>query len=363
MSDDPCTIGIMHPAFAVSKIQLLNWIDETFGVSYAKVEACASGAIYCQICDAIYGKVPMSKVKWDAKSDYEFIQNWRFVQASFKKEGVSKGIPIEKLVKAKFQDNLEFLQWMKHFYNCKYDGHDYDAKARRDKGKGTGGLKKGGTSKGTSSSSARPKPARKTTTKAKPSGGGGASEAQKASIADLKEQIASLQKMAEGMEKERDFYYGKLREVEIFCQEDAEGEGDEVKEEDSPEAILEWLNTKLSAHDGLTAADFTEAFKDPRVVCGLVEALKAGSFEMDSVNDESVEQAFNIAESSFSISATMSSSDLLSNPVEEDVLKYVTAFRTWDKSTAKSQKEAILAILYQDNSGEGDEEGGDDEIL
>ena len=45
----------------------------------------------------------------------------------------------------------------------------------------------------------------------------------------------------------------------------------------------EWLNTKLSAHDGLTAADFTEAFKDPRVVCGLVEALKAGSFEMDSV--------------------------------------------------------------------------------
>jgi RP/EB family microtubule-associated protein len=34
-------------------------------------------------------------------------------------------------VKAKYQDNLEFLQWMKRFFDIKYNGADYDAVNRR----------------------------------------------------------------------------------------------------------------------------------------------------------------------------------------------------------------------------------------
>jgi hypothetical protein len=37
-------------------------------------------------------------------------------------------------VKAKLQDNLEFAQWMKRFFdlNCKEKGKDYDAESRRN---------------------------------------------------------------------------------------------------------------------------------------------------------------------------------------------------------------------------------------
>lgn len=37
-----------------------------------------------------------------------------------------KIIPVEKLVKARFQDNLDFIQWFKRFFDANYDGKDYD---------------------------------------------------------------------------------------------------------------------------------------------------------------------------------------------------------------------------------------------
>lgn len=38
-----------------------------------------------------------------------------------------KIVPVEKLIKAKFQDNFEFLQWFKKFFDANYDGHEYNA--------------------------------------------------------------------------------------------------------------------------------------------------------------------------------------------------------------------------------------------
>jgi len=50
------------------------------------VEQCATGAVYCQIIDAIYpGTVQMSKVNWQAKVDYEFTYNYKVLQAAFQK--------------------------------------------------------------------------------------------------------------------------------------------------------------------------------------------------------------------------------------------------------------------------------------
>jgi hypothetical protein len=48
-----------------------------------------------------------------------------------------KHIEVDKLVRAKYQDNLEFMQWFKRFYelNSSFD-NDYDAQAVRAKGKG-----------------------------------------------------------------------------------------------------------------------------------------------------------------------------------------------------------------------------------
>ena len=36
---------------------------------------------------------------------------------------------MDKLVKGRFQDNFEFLQWFKKFFDANYDGHDYDPNA------------------------------------------------------------------------------------------------------------------------------------------------------------------------------------------------------------------------------------------
>lgn len=38
-------------------------------------------------------------------------------------------------------------------------------------------------------------------------------------IADLKKQVSELKLAVDGLEKERDFYFGKLRQVEILVQE------------------------------------------------------------------------------------------------------------------------------------------------
>lgn len=36
------------------------------------------------------------------------------------------------MIKGRFQDNFEFLQWFKKFFDANYDGRDYDAHAARE---------------------------------------------------------------------------------------------------------------------------------------------------------------------------------------------------------------------------------------
>lgn len=37
-------------------------------------------------------------------------------------------IPVDRLVKGRFQDNFEFVQWFKKFFDANYDGQPYDAR-------------------------------------------------------------------------------------------------------------------------------------------------------------------------------------------------------------------------------------------
>jgi len=49
-------------------------------------------------------------------------------------------VPIDKLVKGRFQDNFEFLQWFKKFFDANYRGTEYDAlSARGGESMGNGG--------------------------------------------------------------------------------------------------------------------------------------------------------------------------------------------------------------------------------
>ena len=68
-----------------------------------KVEQCATGALYCQIIDACYpGTVTMNKVKWNAKHDYEYVENYKVLQQAFLKNDIKRYIDVDKLIKAKY---------------------------------------------------------------------------------------------------------------------------------------------------------------------------------------------------------------------------------------------------------------------
>ena len=40
-------------------------------------------------------------------------------------------VPVDKLIKGRFQDNFEFLQWFKKLFDANFDGKDYDPVAVR----------------------------------------------------------------------------------------------------------------------------------------------------------------------------------------------------------------------------------------
>merc|ERR1719461_1924751 len=116
-------------------MELLGWVNNLLQTNLTKVEQCANGAVYCQIIDACYpSSVAMKKVNWMAKSDHEFIPNYKVLQAAFDRNGIERNIDVDKLIRAKYQDNLEFLQWMKCFWDregISGGSADYDAVGRR----------------------------------------------------------------------------------------------------------------------------------------------------------------------------------------------------------------------------------------
>ena len=69
---------MMHEGYFVGRKELINWIRQYFDPGFSKVEDLASGVVYCQIIDSVYpGTVPMSKVKMGAKTEVDFIHNFK----------------------------------------------------------------------------------------------------------------------------------------------------------------------------------------------------------------------------------------------------------------------------------------------
>merc|ERR1712083_520900 len=78
--------------------------------------------------------VQLKKVKFKTKLEHEYIQNFKVLQAAFKRMTVDKIVPVDKLIKGRFQDNFEFLQWFKKFFDANYSGEEYDPVAARGGG-------------------------------------------------------------------------------------------------------------------------------------------------------------------------------------------------------------------------------------
>ena len=127
--------GMMDGAYFVSRTELLEWLNTVLSLSYSKVEQCCSGLAHLQLLDAMFpGKVSLQKANFEAKLEHEYIINFKVLQGAFTSNGIKKVIEIERLVKGKYQDNLEFLQWMKRFCDARMPKGpvNYDAVAVRE---------------------------------------------------------------------------------------------------------------------------------------------------------------------------------------------------------------------------------------
>ncbi|XP_019769783.1 microtubule-associated protein RP/EB family member 1 isoform X4 [Dendroctonus ponderosae] len=209
----------------LSRHDMLAWVNECLQSDYRKIEELCTGAAYCQFMDMLFhGSVQLKRVKFRTNLEHEYIQNFKILQAAFKKMGVDKIIPVDKLIKGRFQDNFEFLQWFKKFFDANYDGRDYDAlDTRSGIGLGSGSSHSNGHHKTAPPPRHVPKAtAPRTVPASKPAANRNAGDSS-GQLEDLKSQLEGYKGSIDGLEKERDFYFGKLRDIEVMCQE-AEGD-------------------------------------------------------------------------------------------------------------------------------------------
>ncbi|KFV70819.1 Microtubule-associated protein RP/EB family member 3, partial [Dryobates pubescens] len=206
----------------LSRHDMLAWVNDSLQLNYTKIEQLCSGAAYCQFMDMLFpGCVHLRKVKFQAKLEHEYIHNFKVLQAAFKKMGVDKvGPQVERLVKGKFQDNFEFIQWFKKFFDANYDGKEYNPLLARQGQDVT----------------PPPNPGDHIFNKPKkPIGTAGRTPAHPCLLLvgpgstlgvgtlNLRFgpflQLMDLKLTVDGLEKERDFYFSKLRDIELICQE------------------------------------------------------------------------------------------------------------------------------------------------
>lgn len=209
----------------LSRHDMLAWVNDSLQLTYTKIEQLGTGGAYCQFMDMLFpGCILLKKVKFNAKLEHEYIHNFKVLQASFKRMNVDKIIPVERLVKGKFQDNFEFIQWFKKFFDANYDGKEYDPHLMRQGQDGTpppphpGPMRTSPTAPKTV-----PPPQRQINPQIRrtPNARNGGD----AEMLELNQQLLDLKLTVDGLEKERDFYFGKLRDIELIAQ---EHEGSEI---------------------------------------------------------------------------------------------------------------------------------------
>jgi RP/EB family microtubule-associated protein len=284
----------MEGAYFVGRKEVVDFINSTLELNLSKIEDTASGAVACQLLDIMYpNTVPMNKVNWSVSQSYEYVANYKILQTCFTKLHIDRNIDVDRLIKASYMDNLEFMQWFKRFFEMQVsDKGNYDCQGQRARGKG--GAAYNTAHGGRASSSAAPsriasaapkssvlkRPAAAATKNTPPpppavkssapastpaaaaaaSSAAASAAAQASSAAAVQVSNAAAQESAakvsaltaeleavkianeestksytelrqemDGLEKERDFYFDKLRDIEILLQDvEDSGKGTEL---------------------------------------------------------------------------------------------------------------------------------------
>lgn len=223
----------------MSRHKMLKWMTSSTQKKYTKIEQLASGVAYCELVNILFKNViPVKKINHQAKLEHQFISNWKLLQTSFRKVGVEKQIPIERLVKSKFKDNFEFCQWFKKFYDSKYNGgndvvdiNNYN-KVSNENGpicgqrdgklqievKNVAGTKRSFTRNITYTAiPAAQQPAKNRVTDHNAQETEEELLLKQAMIKQLKFEITELKVASESVEEMRNFYFEKIKEIDFLC--------------------------------------------------------------------------------------------------------------------------------------------------
>ncbi|CAA6665158.1 unnamed protein product [Spirodela intermedia] len=173
-------IGMMDPAYFVGRNHILSWINTSLRLNFSRIEEAASGAVHCQMIDMIHpGILPMHKVNFEAHAEHDMIHNYKLLQDAFNKLNIQKHVEVNKLVKGRPLDNLEFLQWLKRYWDSMNGGAVNGAPPETPSCPLDDHLQR--------------------------------------EIRSLNGQISELELSADCTERDRDLYFAKLRGIELLC--------------------------------------------------------------------------------------------------------------------------------------------------
>ncbi|KPP64687.1 hypothetical protein Z043_116948 [Scleropages formosus] len=92
-----------------------------------------TGACFCQLMDWLFpGCLNLRSVNFQAQDESEFVKNYSILEASFRKKGVTKTVPVPKLVRGKRRVIFNFLRWFKKFFDANFSGQSYEAMDARE---------------------------------------------------------------------------------------------------------------------------------------------------------------------------------------------------------------------------------------
>ena len=215
----------------LSRGELLSWVNDLTSLNLPKVESLGTGTAHCLIMNSIYGDLPVHKINFRAFHEYEYVQNFKVLQEAFVRHRIDRTIPVDRLIKLKFQDNLEFLQWMKKYWDAHFDVtkgaasiSSISANSSIPSASATRQPSVPASNKISRSSSMKSistNPAVQNVAIPNSSSSNSASQPAAASnfqLAALTKTITELKLSVDEMEKERDFYFNKLRDIEILTQ-------------------------------------------------------------------------------------------------------------------------------------------------
>eukprot|EP00241_Pyramimonas_parkeae_P017499 CAMPEP_0114318306 /NCGR_PEP_ID=MMETSP0059-20121206/24503_1 /TAXON_ID=36894 /ORGANISM="Pyramimonas parkeae, Strain CCMP726" /LENGTH=877 /DNA_ID=CAMNT_0001444969 /DNA_START=17 /DNA_END=2650 /DNA_ORIENTATION=- len=103
---------------ALTRTQLIQWLNGRMNSEVARVEDLASGVVACRLVDSVCPNILfMHRLRIDSATEYDFITNYKVLQDALTYLQVDKNIDVGKLGQGRASACLDMLQFLYQFYH------------------------------------------------------------------------------------------------------------------------------------------------------------------------------------------------------------------------------------------------------